>query len=85
MDVKIKDRKENIEYLRMALNMAEVGVRYIDADLIIRISERLKKLNGKFSIKDGADVHHKWKEDWEGYFEAQEAKRLSAKAVPETE
>ena len=28
MDVKIKDRKDEIEFLRMACNMAELGVSY---------------------------------------------------------
>ena len=59
MEVKIEDRKEEIEYLRMGLNMAELGVSYEQADLIIRISDRLKKLKGKFSLKDGVEIHHK--------------------------
>jgi len=71
MEVKIEDRKEEIEYLRMGLNMAELGVSYEQADLIIRISDRLKKLKGKFSLKDGVEIHHKWKQDWEKYYEDQ--------------
>ena len=69
MEVKIEDRKEEIEYLRMGLSMAELGVSYEQADLIIRISERLKKLKGKFSLNDGVEIHHKWKQEWEKYFE----------------
>lgn len=84
MDAKIKDRKENIEYLRMALNIAEVGVRYIDADLIIRIQERLKKRKGNFSLLDGREVFREWREDWDSYFESQEKKRLSLNAVDES-
>jgi len=68
MDIKIEDRKEEIEYLRMGMNMAELGVSYEQADLIIRISDRLKKLKGKFSLKDGVEIHHKWKQDWEKYY-----------------
>jgi hypothetical protein len=69
MEVKIEDRKEEIEYLRMGLNVAELGVSYEQADLIIRVSERLKKLKGKFSLNDGVEIHHKWKQEWEKYFE----------------
>ena len=71
MEVKIKDRKEEIEYLRMACNMSEIGIGYQHADLIIRLQERLKKLKGKFSLSDGVEIHHKWKEDWINYFEEQ--------------
>ena len=71
MDVKIKDRKEEVEYLRMACNMTELGIGYQHADLIIRLQERLKKLKGKFSISDGVEIHHKWKQDWKNYFEEQ--------------
>ena len=46
MEVKVKDRKEEIEFLRMACNMAELGIGYQHADLIIRLQERLKKLKG---------------------------------------
>ena len=67
MEVKIKDRKKEIEYLRMACNMAEIGIEYIHADLILRLQERLNKLHGKFSINDGVEIHAKWKKDWEEY------------------
>ena len=71
MDVNIKDRKEEIEFLRMACNMSELGINYTHADLIIRLQNRLSKLKGKFSIKDGVEIHHKWKQDWQNYFEEQ--------------
>lgn len=71
MDVKIKDRKVDIEYLRMACNMAELGINYTHADLIIRLQERLKKMKGKFSLNDGVEIHFEWKKEWEKYFEEQ--------------
>lgn len=71
MDVKIKDRETEVEYLRMACNLAELGIAYQHADLILRLQERLKKLKGKFSLSDGVEIHHKWKEDWRNYFEEQ--------------
>ena len=58
MNVKVKDRKDNIEFVRMALNLAEIGVDYPNADLIVRIMERLNELKGKFSLKDGIDIHY---------------------------
>lgn len=69
MEVEIKDRKEEIEHLRMALNMCEVGVDYTQTDLILRVLERLDKLKGEFSISDGVEIHHKHKQEWQTYFE----------------
>ena len=71
MDVKIKDRKEEVEFLRMACNMAELGIGYEQADLILRLQERLKKLKGNFTINDGVEIHYKWKEDWQNYYDEQ--------------
>ena len=70
MDVKIKDRKKEVEFLRMACNMAEFGITYQHADLIIKLQERLNKIGGQFSLDDGIEIHHKWVEDWRKYFEA---------------
>jgi hypothetical protein len=28
-------------------------------------------MKGKFSLKDGVEIHYKWKEDWQKYFEEQ--------------
>ena len=72
MDVKIKDRKEEIEYVRMGLNMCEMGVDYPSAELILRVIDRVEKLKGKFSCLDAVDIHHKWKDEWMAYFEANE-------------
>ena len=74
-DVKIKDRKTDTEYLRMAVNTCEIGVSYIHADLILRVQKELKRLKGKFSLEDGARIHSEWKSEWENYFnEEQENK-----------
>jgi hypothetical protein len=71
MDVKIKDRKKEIEYFRMACNIAEVGVNYTTSDLILRLQERLKEKNGEFSLDDGVEIFYKWRQDWEKYNEEQ--------------
>ena len=71
MEVKIKDRKEDVEYLRIACNMAEIGIGYIHVDLILRLQERLRELNGDFSISDSVDIHYKWKQEWDAYFKEQ--------------
>ena len=76
MDVKIKDRKEEIEFLRIACNMAELGITYIQADLILRLQERMKTKKGMFSMKDGAEIHYKWRQEWEQYFEQQKNKDI---------
>lgn len=74
MDVKIADRKENIEFLRIACNMAELGISYIQADLILRLQERMKEKKGMFSMKDGAEIYYKWRQEWEQYAKQQENK-----------
>jgi hypothetical protein len=75
MEVKIKDRKEEIEFLRIACNMAEFGIAYQHADLIIRLQERLKELKGNYTISDSVEIHYKWKEDWQKYFEENDKKK----------
>ena len=67
MSVKIKDRKRDIEVLRMALNMSELYISYEGADLIQRVIGALKMVNGDFSISDGIDIHSQWKREWEEY------------------
>lgn len=68
MSVDIKDRKDEIEWLRMALNMCEININYTHADLIIKIVKELNSLKGNFSICDGVEIHHKWKEKWDEYY-----------------
>lgn len=69
MDVKIKDRKEKTEQLRMTLNMCQLGVDYTQTDLILRAIEKLNELGELLTLEDGMKLHHKWKGDWENYFE----------------
>ena len=59
MDVKIKDRKEGAEYLRMALNMCELWIDYPQAELIIKVLAKMEKVKGEFSISDGVEIHQK--------------------------
>lgn len=72
MKVEIKDRKKDIEYLRMALNMVEIGVDYEITDLIIRVANELKKRGDGFSIDDAVHILYEWKIDWQEYFKAKE-------------
>ena len=74
MDIKVEDRKEEIQQLTIVCNMAEININYIHADLILRLQERLKELKGKFAISDSIEIHYKWKEDWRKYFEEQSDK-----------
>lgn len=68
MEIRIKDRKDEVEMLRMSLAMAELHIDYPCADLILKVQERLKKLKGNYSLNDGIEVHHKWKDKWDYYF-----------------
>lgn len=67
MEVKIKDRYPETEYLRMALAMCEFGVSYEQTDLIQTVTREQKRLGGDFSLKDGAKVFTAWKNKWEKY------------------
>ena len=85
MDVKIKDRIEEVEFLRMALVMAEIGVDYKIADLINRVSYRVRQLEGKYTINDSVEILYKWKEDWLKYDENQKRLDLEANLALEIE
>lgn len=68
MTVKIKDRKKEIEILRMALNMADIGVNYETTDLIIRVQNGLNERKDKFNVEDGLKIFYAWKQEWEDYY-----------------
>jgi len=68
-DVPISDRKDEIEWVRMALAMSQIGFSYEAADLVKRIMERLNKLKGKYSLKDGAEIKAEWEREWTKYWE----------------
>lgn len=82
MDVKIKDRKDEIEFIRMALNIVGIGVDYANADLINRTIKELNKLKGQFSLKDGVKLLYDWKDDWRKYAEKQEETVVTAEREP---
>jgi hypothetical protein len=69
MEVQINDRKQEVEYLRMALNMCELGINYTQADLILRVQEGIKKYGGNFSLQAGMDINARWKNYWRAYFD----------------
>lgn len=66
-DCLIKDRKKEIEYLRMALNMCEIGVNYVQTDLILRVIARLEKRRGNMNINDISKILTEWIQDWNKY------------------
>lgn len=72
IEVKIKDRKKEVEIFRIACHLSELGITYIQADLILKIQERLNKVNGNFSIDDGVEIFHKWNEYWQNYYSEQQ-------------
>jgi len=69
MDVQIKDRDKEVEYLRMSCNMAELGIDYTQADLIIRVQKSLSELGDNFSVKDASKIMVEHREYWKNYFE----------------
>lgn len=77
MEVKIKDRDESVEYLRMALAMCEFGVSYKQALLIASVSKKAEIMGGDFSLKDAAKLFCDWKRWCEDY--DREAEEKSSK------
>jgi len=67
-DILIKDRKKEIEILRMALNLSEIWMDYESTDLLVRVQDKLNKKKGKFSLNDGVEIFHKWKEEYREYY-----------------
>jgi hypothetical protein len=65
--VKNEDRKKEVEYLRMALNLCEINCGYETADLIIKAQVKLKQLGGDFKLSDGVDLYDRWKKYWDEY------------------
>jgi hypothetical protein len=66
--VQIKDRKKEIEYLRMSLNMVGIVVDYQTADLIIETQKVLKQKKGKMSLRDAENILVWWDNKWQEYF-----------------
>jgi len=71
MEVNDQDKEESTKYLQMACNMVGLSIDYIHIDLILRLQAATKKKKGKFSIGDGVEIQHQWKQDWDKYFESQ--------------
>ena len=67
MKVKIEDRYDGIEYLRMALSMSEVYVDYQTAELIDVVVTEVRKKKGKFDVLDGVKLFSEWKRKWDAY------------------
>lgn len=68
MEIDHKDKKEEIEFLRMACNIAGINLNYTQVDLILRLQERVTKLKEEFSLADGAEIHQNWQLEWQKYF-----------------
>ena len=47
-EVSVKDREKEVEYLRMALAVAEFGVSYEHADLISQVVKDVQNKGGDF-------------------------------------
>ena len=68
MNVKLEDRKEDTNCLKLALYLAGIEIDYEDVDLILKVQERLKKKKGSFSVRDGMQVRREWENRWKEYF-----------------
>lgn len=71
-EVKIKDRERAIEYIRMALNMCEIGVNYQQAELIVTVVSECDRLRGDLTVEDTYNLLSAHKAKWEKYFNENE-------------
>ena len=67
-EVKIKDREYYIEYIRMALNMCEIGVNYQQAELILEVVSKCDRLGSDLTVEDACDLLGEHKKKWDKYF-----------------
>lgn len=70
--VKIKDRKKDIEFLRMGLNMCGIKVDYTHTDLISKVFTIVNEKKGKSDMKDMSLILAEWETHWNEYFRSQE-------------
>ena len=74
INVENPDREKEIEMLRMALNMCEIGVDYQHAELIKIVMDKLQILKLEFSLNDASELYSEWMGRWEYYEEKQNKK-----------
>ncbi len=67
-EVKIKDREYHIEYIRMALNMCQIGVNYQQAELIDMVVRECDILGGDLTVEDACGLLSAHKKKWDKYF-----------------
>ena len=69
MDIDIKDRVKDVEYLRLALNCCDLAVDYKTSLLIHLVSEKIIASNGNCTINEIVNINCEWKRNVEKYFE----------------
>ena len=67
-EVKIEDRDISIEYLRMALNMCQIGVNYQQAELIFAVVNKCELLGGSLTVDNACAIFSAHKKKWDKYF-----------------
>lgn len=67
MNVKMKDREDVVEQFRLALTMAELKTNYETADLVLELSNALRKSKGKLTIIDVTKIKAEHQKRWEEY------------------
>lgn len=67
-EVKIEDRESSIEYIRMTLNMCQIGVNYQQAELINMVVKECDRLGGDLTVEDACDLLSVHKTKWDKYF-----------------
>ena len=70
MEVEFSDRKEEPEFVRMALNICGIAIDHKTADLVYKVVQAIDKKKGGFSINDAVQINTEWEKYWKEYFKS---------------
>lgn len=85
MDVRMKDRKQLIEMIRIVLNMCEIGVDYPMAEMVYECVKAVEKKKGKFTILDACEMLQKHHDKWDKYIAQLNRPKIDIVLTPESE
>lgn len=66
--VKLEDRENEIEYLRLALALCEVQASYELCDLISDLTKRIESSKGALTIDDCVKIRDRHDKKWSKYY-----------------
>ena len=73
------DRKNEVEYFRIALNIAEISIDYFTADLVYEVFKMHKKKKGKMTVEDSVKIKCDHEQKWFDYQRKKTAENIKWK------